>query len=242
MSLSVLTYNLHGFNNGGSFLSSCIYDYNIACVQEHWLHEEELTKLRDYFPGYGCISISNMSPEDISWHRGPYGGLAIYYFNGFQVQMLGSSSDKCVLATKLNYNSHNFIIFNVYFPCLSVSIKYFDQIALISGFIDNIVQDHYDSDSDIIISGDFNCSAKSFINNDALLMLLDLFNSYDLKLCYDYYNGRIDYTFKCASHNSFTWIDHIFVSKPLLDNLVKVSVIDCGSNMSDHCILGFKAS
>ena len=66
MSLSVLTYNLHGFNNSGGFLSSCISDYNIACVQEHWLHEEELTKLRNCFPGYGCISISSMSPEDIS--------------------------------------------------------------------------------------------------------------------------------------------------------------------------------
>ena len=77
--------------------------------------------------------------------------------------------------------------------------------------------------------------------NDALLMLLDLFNSHDLKLCIDY-TGPIDYTFKCASHNSFTWIDHIFVFKPLLDNLVKVSVTDCSSNMSDHCILGFRAS
>ena len=66
MSLFVLTYNLHGFNNGGDFLSSCISDYNIACVQEHWPHEEELTKLRDCFPGYGCISISSMSSEDIS--------------------------------------------------------------------------------------------------------------------------------------------------------------------------------
>ena len=84
--------------------------------------------------------------------------------------MLDSSSDKRVLAIKLNYNSHNFIIFNVYFPCLSVSIEYFDRIALISGFIDNIVQDHYDSDYDIIISGEFNCIAESFINNDALLM------------------------------------------------------------------------
>ena len=73
-------------------------------------------------------------------------------------------------------------------------------------------------------------------------MLLDLFNSYDLKLCDDYYTGPVEYTFKCASHNSFTCIDHIFVSKPLLDNLVKVSVIDYGSNLSDHCIFRFKAS
>ena len=84
---------------------------------------------------------------------------------------------------------------------MSVSIEYFDQIALISGFIDNIVQDHYDSDCDIIISGDFNCYAESFIKNDAMLMLLDLFNSYDLKLFDDNYTGPIDYTLKCASHN-----------------------------------------
>ena len=80
---------------------------------------------------------------------------------------LGSSCDKHVFAIKLNYNSHNFIIFNVYFPCLLVSIKYFDHIALICGFTDNIIQDHYNSDCDIIISGNFNCNAESFINNDA---------------------------------------------------------------------------
>ena len=135
-----------------------------------------------------------MSPEDISRPGRPYDGLAIHYSNGFKIQMLGSSSNKRVLAINLNYNSHYFIIFNVYFPCLSVSIEYFDQIALISGFINNIVQDHYDSDCDIIISGDFNCNAESFINNDVLLMLLDLINSYDLKLCDDYYTGPIDYT------------------------------------------------
>ena len=33
-----------------------------------------------------------------------------------------------------------------------------------------------------------------------------------------------------------------YLCKPLLHNLVKVSVLDCGSNVSDHCILGFKAS
>ena len=119
----------------------------------------------------------------------------------------------------MNYNGHNFIIFNVYFPCLSVSIEYFDQIALIRSFIDNIIQDLYDSDCDIIISGDFNFNAESFLNNNILFMLLDLFNSYDLKLCDDYDTDPIDYTFKCVSHNSFIWIDHIFVPKPSLDNL-----------------------
>ena len=106
---------------------------------------------------------------------------------------------------------------------MSVSIEYFDRIALISCFIDNIIQDHYDSHCDIIIPSDFNFNTESFINNDALLMLLDLYNSYDLKLCDDYYTGPIDYTFTCFNHNSLTWIDHIFVSKPLLDNLVSVS-------------------
>ena len=63
---------------------------------------------------------------------------------------------------------------------MSVSIEYFDRIALISCFIDNIIQDHYDSHCDIIIPSDFNFNTESFINNDALLMLLDLYNSYDI--------------------------------------------------------------
>ena len=178
---------MHGFNNGGSFLSSCIFNYNIACVQEYWLHECVLTKLRDCFPDYGCIYISSMSLEDISRLGRPYGGLVVYYSlsNEFKVQLLRSSYGKRVLSIKSNYNGHNFTIFNVYFPCSSVSIEYFDQIALICGFIYIVLYKIIviASDCDIIISDDFNYYAESVINNDALLMLFDIFNSYDLKLC-----------------------------------------------------------
>ena len=38
-------------------------------------------------------------------------------------------------------------------------------------------------------------------------------------------------------------ITHLLgLTTPLLNNLAKVLVLNCGSNMSNHCILEFKAS
>jgi exonuclease III len=247
MSFSLLTFNVHSFNNGADYLASAISDYTVPCVQEHWLYEWDFPSLYDRFPGYKCAAISIMSTEDVSKPGRPYGGLAIYYYASadFNVEVLCHSCDNRVLAVKLKLKGQDIIIFNVYFHALSTSVEYFDQIALICGFIDSVIQDNYNNviilnnTINNVIAGDFNCNSNSFINNNALLILIVLYTAYDLKLNDDYYSGKIDYTFKCASRNVFTWIDNIFVSKPLLDKMLKVSVVDSGNNLSNHCILGF---
>jgi exonuclease III len=123
-----------------------------------------------------------MSPEDVSKPGRPYGGLAIYYSASadLNVEVLHHLCDNRVLAVKLKLAGQDIIILNVFFPTLSTSVEYFDQIALICGFIDSVIQDNYDNECNIVIAGDFNCNSNSFINNDALLMLIDLCTSSDL--------------------------------------------------------------
>jgi len=78
--LSLLTYNLHGFNQGESFLidacSSHLYD--VIFVQEHWLGTDNICKLsgisNDYV-AFGESAMSKKTSSGILYGR-PFGGVA----------------------------------------------------------------------------------------------------------------------------------------------------------------------
>ena len=56
----------------------------------------------------------------------------------------------------------NNILFNVFLPGMSNSNDYIEEIAQCCGFIDSVLQDFMDYKSEIVVAGDFNCSANSF--------------------------------------------------------------------------------
>jgi endonuclease/exonuclease/phosphatase family metal-dependent hydrolase len=116
--------------------------------------------------------------------------------------------------------------------------EYVEQLAQCCGFIDSVLQDCMDSQTEIVVAGDFNCAVKSLLDYDGLIMLSDLLSQYGVKLCDSLYVGQLDYSFRCAARNVFTWIDHIFMSDGLFCNFVNMSIIDDGCNNSDHCIVG----
>ena len=238
MAFSICTYNMHGLENGSSYLQSHINEFSVCCVQETWLHQWDLDKLNTLCDGFKCISVSSMNPEEMNLGGRPYGGLGIFFVSSLNVSLLGVSSNKRVQAVKFACVGFNVILFNVYLPCLSQSVDYFDDIAQCCGFIDFILQDHLDNATEVIIAGDFNGSLKSLFEHNGLLMVSDMLSHYNVKECDSLYEGDLKYTFRCVKRNVFTWIDHIFVTKRLYENIVHVSILDDGSNLSDHCILG----
>ena len=61
---SFATFNLHGFNQGGSLLSELCstYDLDIDCIfiQEHWLTPANLDKIKNYSNSHTFFGISAM--------------------------------------------------------------------------------------------------------------------------------------------------------------------------------------
>ena len=59
--LTVVSYNLHGFNQGEAYSKSLCESYDIIFVQEHWLAPFDLDKLRILLDNKICFSSSAMN-------------------------------------------------------------------------------------------------------------------------------------------------------------------------------------
>lgn len=79
--LTVLSYNLHGFNQGEPLLSELCSNVaaEVIFVQEHWLSSINMNKLSSFSENYYCICTSAMENAiQIGILRGrPFGGIAI---------------------------------------------------------------------------------------------------------------------------------------------------------------------
>ena len=78
--LSAATYNLHGFNQGYSFLASLCMNFDIVFIQEHWLASFDLNRLYDVCDNTVCFASSAM--DDVisrdCLHGRPFGSVAIF--------------------------------------------------------------------------------------------------------------------------------------------------------------------
>lgn len=78
--LSMLTYNLHGFNQGESFLiDACAsLQYDIIFMQEHWLGTDNMYKLSSISKDYVVFGESAMIKKTSSGilYGRPFGGVA----------------------------------------------------------------------------------------------------------------------------------------------------------------------
>ena len=62
LSLSVISYNMHGFNQGSHSVRDLALssEPDVFLVQEHWLTPANLSKFDDNFPSYQCFGSSAM--------------------------------------------------------------------------------------------------------------------------------------------------------------------------------------
>ena len=67
MQLTVVSYNLHGFNQGTILLKSLCSTRDILFVQEHWLAPFDLDKLNAVNPNMICFASTAMQFLVIVW-------------------------------------------------------------------------------------------------------------------------------------------------------------------------------
>jgi len=78
-SLRLVTYNLHGFNQGSILLNDLCNNFDLIAVQEHWLSTPELHKLINFnnnFQGFAWSAMSDKLQNGILVGR-PFGGLGL---------------------------------------------------------------------------------------------------------------------------------------------------------------------
>jgi len=79
MDVTLTTYNLHGFKQGKVFLPTLYLASDVVLIQEHWLHEDELSLLENVHSDFVCVCTSAMGgTSGTGIRRGrPWGGVGV---------------------------------------------------------------------------------------------------------------------------------------------------------------------
>ena len=152
-SLTMVSFNLHGLNQGKCLLTKLLKSYsaNLIFIQEHWQTPANMNKINQLSSDYTSFGISAMdSVVSRSILRGRcFGGVAILCHN----KLLPES--KCIHCSErfviIMYRNTLFI--NVYLPCSSVDNQINVAMAMLEE-IGSLINDY--PWCNIVCGGDMN--------------------------------------------------------------------------------------
>jgi len=226
MELSIVSYNLHGFNQGYPLLSSLCESFDAILLQEHWLYPNELSLLNDINRDFMSISMSSMGKFLNSGvrHGRPFGGVGILVHKNLL------SKFKCVARRErfIAVFIGNVLLLNVYLPVNTGTAEYSDEMRCLLGDMMSVINEC--QATGVIVGGDFN------FNFDLDVKVHNLFNTVtgnNLVTCDDLL--ELDdcsltqpVTFRRNVEHSGTFIDHFCVTRNLKQSVVKSFIIDSG--------------
>jgi exonuclease III len=133
-SINLISFNLHGFNQGVHVVGDLINDFNypdIVLVQEHWLAPDNIARL-NCFEGYFVFATSGMlnAVEKGPLYGRPFGVVS------FIINESRRSYCKlvCSSARFIAVTLYDLLIINVYLPC--------DSMKSDTGFVTDFIADH----------------------------------------------------------------------------------------------------
>ena len=228
--LTVVTYNLHGFNQGVFLLTSLCGNVDVIFVQEHWLAPFDLHRLYNFCDDYICFASSAMD-EVISsscLHGRPFGGVAILV-----KKSLGSSSKLVKASSRYIIVKIGDVLFiNVHLPCVSTPNCSDVVFDCLSSILNDIGDVHY---SHIIFGGDLNVAIARDNDNDLCVVLHDFASNLDMKFLHDKLPSDNRMTYRVVTTGASASIDHFAVCQSLYNSVHSITVEDSGINLSDHC-------
>jgi exonuclease III len=229
MAVTIITYNLHGFNQGKHLLPELCNASNIIMMQELWLFADEsdlLNSVNSNFVSFYTSAMSASSRRGVRRGR-PYGGVGfLVNKNLLPVFRIVSKRERFMVATL-----GDMLLINVYFPCLCDGYR--DSIQCMLSDLHNIIMDTHCNK--VVIGGDFNFDfSTAGIGRQLFCQSL---GHLQLSVCDDFvYNSShgCPFTyFQLGSGNS-SFIDHFCVSQSLLSSVQNSYTIDSAVNLSDH--------
>ena len=141
--LRCCSFNCRGWNSGILTLKNHIDSLDLCLVQEHWLHNDHLYKIRDISPDFLSVSVSAMDNSVLLSGR-PYGGCSIIYRKslGMCITPLISCSDRFCGVKLCDSSGLSFLIVCVYMPaqCSSTSTdEYLNTLGELEGQLSNVM-------------------------------------------------------------------------------------------------------
>jgi len=115
----IVSYNLHGFNQGKMLLSSLCASHHFVFVQEHWLalyDPDKLNTVTSDMVCFGSYAMNEVVSRDCLSGR-PFGAVAVY------VKQCFAASTKLISLSKryIILLGGQLLLINVYLPCVSTA-------------------------------------------------------------------------------------------------------------------------
>lgn len=229
-SIKIMTFNMHGFNQGESLLNDvCSKNlYDVIFVQEHWLSSTTLSKFNIFntYSSFGISAMSESCSNGILFGR-PFGGVLSMVNNNISNLVTPILIKDRIVILKIN----EYIFINVYLPCKDNSGTYvellFEILSDISNTIDNL------SYTGIFLGGDLNNNLSN--NKEASCIIKNFLSSYDMSyIDLMTFNSCESYTYSNVSKGCYSIIDYICVSSSLLNYVVHYDTVCNAFNFSDH--------
>ena len=203
------TYNLHGLNQGKSYLPTICESHDLVLVQEHWLLPNDLDILNSIHCDFIQLSSSAMMDSVCrSVLRGrPHGGVGILVRNNlFKI----FKNVKCLAKRErfIAISVFDIVIINLYLPVCKSDDRYKDELTFIFEHIANSCCNK------VVLGGDFNFELCD--NNTGFKILSNYISKLGLMPCDDMmlsYNDAVTYSHTRTLKGSF--IDHFCVSSKM---------------------------
>ena len=137
--LSVLPYNMHGFNQGCSFLKGACDEnvYSVLFIQEFWLGPNQMDKLLNISEKYVGFGVSAMETAlSIGLLRGrPFGGSAILVHKSFANACADVNTSERFSIVKIC----DTLFVNLYMPCEDGSLFSLNILHEMLGNLSNAI-------------------------------------------------------------------------------------------------------
>ena len=237
--LTVLSYNLHGLNQGRSGLDELLNDsttVDLVCIQEHWQTPENLSKLNSWVNYYFIGSSAMQARIDVGPLVGrPFGGV------GFLIHTRLAKSCKEVFSSDrvMAITIYDFLFICVYCPCAGTV----DRVEVYTEVLNDIISiRNRFSSLKCVVSGDFNLNLKE----RSLLSTLvrNRCSEVGLTSCFDAFPDQAFFTYVNSSLNQTSILDYFLFSDAV--ELLHFSVVELALNYSDHlpimCVLSLPDS
>ena len=212
-------------------MNEIMVNHDIVLVQEHWLYQSHLSKLK--LLGDGVSSTAKSSMDEAAFRRGrPYGGCAIVWKPRLQFNISAINcvnSRLCAVQIKVD-DKCTILLFNTYMPC--DTLREDDSYYQFVDVLNEIEQHIYKCNpSHVIFGGDLNTDlSRDSPQTRVLKMHMETFN---MTACIDLQLADVPYTFICPATSNTSRIDHFMVTDNLVRTVSKCNIID-NPLYSDH--------
>ena len=235
--LKLTSYNSTGFGPGKpEYVSKLVECSDFVLLQEHWLRESQFHRIKSLQCKNATVLSHNVSAinDNIFTQGRGFGGCSILWKSTLNAKVTPVTlSSNRICAVQVSTDLLKFIIFNVYMPCdvaanIGVYTSAWEEISVTCDQLQC---------NNIIVGGDFNTSLD---RNDSRFTqcLINAAEIEDFKMCIDYDNSDIKYTFTSPVNHSTHIIDHFIVSmyyfNVFLSFVVFIKVIM--SPFTLHCV------